>query len=85
MKLTVEKGVISVQAETIEDVEMLLTLVDRNPLDKKPRATHKKHYKKDCSICGKSFKGLKLHTTKKHSFADMNGLLLNLNTHESNN
>lgn len=57
MKLFSKDGIVTVQAETIEDVKTLFALGESTGRKHKP---HKKHaFMKECPGCGKQCKGLR--------------------------
>lgn len=66
MKITTMGGVVTAQAETVEDVKTLLNLGKK----KEPRvAKVKRRWRKKtpCSICGKRYKGMKRHIILAHT------------------
>ena len=65
MKITTTAGIVTAQAETIEDVKALLAYVKepRHPYTRVAPPT--KYRSKTCSECGESFKYRKTHM-KKH-------------------
>lgn len=61
MKISLNKGSITATAETMEDVQTLLSLgkvATRN--------SYKGKHRKECPICHKNFKGLGIHMFKIH-------------------
>lgn len=63
MKITIIDGRVTATAENRHDIEVLMGI--KAP-ERVKRAYTKRKHRKECQICGKFYKGLKLHTTKKH-------------------
>lgn len=68
MKVTIIDNRVTATAETWQDIEILMTYIY---LPTKVKRTYTKHngtkHKKECPVCHKMYKGLKLHTYKKHN------------------
>jgi hypothetical protein len=80
MKIEVRGNEVIVTSETRKEAYRLIDLVLVRGEDVKPHKPHKKHnHRKECDICGKSFKGLQglgIHKAKHNR-----DLIIQDNTH----
>ena len=68
MKIKHERGTVIAVAETLADIKVLIAM-ESGKVTKEVRVKRKytkRKYKKECAICGKSYKRLKMHMTAKH-------------------
>lgn len=65
MKITITNGKVTAEAETLKEVETLLSMREKPA----PVENRKRHYARHCPSCGKTFdtrQGLGLHQRKAH-------------------